>query len=322
MNKLLIVFIRSTLLLSVLGMFPACSHKELCYDHSHTVSLRVNFDWSNAPDARPESMSVYLFPVDGGKPERYEITDYTGGTIVVPKGRFHIITFNSDTKNIVRRNIGDINTFELTTDETSLLSGLSTMSLTTGNVPRADGSGDCRVVANPELLWSTRVSDIVFSDDASGHDLSLAPEQIVDVVTVNIANIENVEHVRDMSATIYDMAGGFYPASRRLTTERVIIPIALTVNKDDATATGTFRTFGHCPEETGSHQMYIYAIMDDGSKWYYTYDLTDSVHNADDGSESWNFEIDGLDLPEPNPGEGGLTPTVEEWENVEITIDM
>ncbi len=322
MNRLLTASIRSILLLSVLSIFSACAQKELCYDHNHTVSLRVNFDWCNAPDARPESMSVYLFSVAGGKPERYEITDYTGGTITVPKGKFHIITFNSDTKNIMRRNIDDINTFELTTDETSLLSGLSTMSLQTDNVPRADGSADCRVVTNPDLMWSTRVSDVEFSDDVSGHDLTFFPEQIVKTVTLTIYNIENIGYVRDMSATIYDMAGGFYPANNCPTTERVIIPFSLTINEEDATAIGTFQTFGHCPEEVGMHQLFVYAIMDDGSKWYYTFDLTEKVHIADDNTPSWSIYIDGLSLPEPSQVEGGLSPTVDEWENVEITIDM
>lgn len=43
-------------------MLAACQHKELCYDHSHVVSLNVVFDWSEAPDATPASMSLYLFP--------------------------------------------------------------------------------------------------------------------------------------------------------------------------------------------------------------------------------------------------------------------
>lgn len=35
----------------------SCEHKDLCYDHSHTIDVEVVFDWRNASEAAPESMS-------------------------------------------------------------------------------------------------------------------------------------------------------------------------------------------------------------------------------------------------------------------------
>lgn len=32
----------------------SCEHKELCFHHPHMVTLRVDFDWKNAPQADPE----------------------------------------------------------------------------------------------------------------------------------------------------------------------------------------------------------------------------------------------------------------------------
>ena len=43
----------------------SCEHKDLCYDHSHTVDVEEFFDWRNAPYATPASMSLYLFPTSG-----------------------------------------------------------------------------------------------------------------------------------------------------------------------------------------------------------------------------------------------------------------
>lgn len=37
----------------------SCEHKDLCYDHSHTIDVEVVFDWRNASEAAPESMSLY-----------------------------------------------------------------------------------------------------------------------------------------------------------------------------------------------------------------------------------------------------------------------
>lgn len=58
------------LFFSPVGIFMlplvSCEHKELCYDHSHTVDVRVVLDWKNAAEASPSSMRLYLFPQDGG----------------------------------------------------------------------------------------------------------------------------------------------------------------------------------------------------------------------------------------------------------------
>ncbi len=45
----------------------SCRHKDLCYDHTHMVDLRVDFDWSLAPSAQPSTMVLCLFPTDGGQ---------------------------------------------------------------------------------------------------------------------------------------------------------------------------------------------------------------------------------------------------------------
>ena len=76
----------------------SCEHKDLCYDHSHTIDVEVVFDWRNASEAAPESMSLYLFPTNGGEALRYEFTDCGGGTIRVPVGNYGALCLNSDTE--------------------------------------------------------------------------------------------------------------------------------------------------------------------------------------------------------------------------------
>ena len=48
-------------MLPVAALMQGCEHKDLCYDHSHMTELRVNFDWSAAPDAEPGTMVVHFF---------------------------------------------------------------------------------------------------------------------------------------------------------------------------------------------------------------------------------------------------------------------
>lgn len=71
----------------LLPLLTACEHKDLCYDHSHTTQLEVVFDWTEAPDANPATMSLYLYPEDGsehksqkdkGQKQRHEhVTNYS-----------------------------------------------------------------------------------------------------------------------------------------------------------------------------------------------------------------------------------------------------
>ena len=110
MNKMTYI-LQAFLILAVL-VFSSCEHKELCDDHSHTAGLHVVFDWVHAPDAKPETMRLYLFPLDGGKAQAYEFTDYRGGYINVPAGRYRALCVNSDTESVLYRNIDLFDSFE------------------------------------------------------------------------------------------------------------------------------------------------------------------------------------------------------------------
>ena len=132
----------------------SCEHKNLCYDHAHTGIVNVVFDWRNAPNAAPKSMSCYLFPTDGGEVLRYEFTDRNGGAIRVPAGRYDALCLNSDTENISYRNTETKNGFEVTTRTTALLSDLAALGVRSSGAPRAAGTESERVVLSPDMLWS------------------------------------------------------------------------------------------------------------------------------------------------------------------------
>lgn len=51
-------------------LLMSCEHKELCYDCSRTIKIQVIFDWRNTPNVTPETMRLYLFPLDGGNLRR------------------------------------------------------------------------------------------------------------------------------------------------------------------------------------------------------------------------------------------------------------
>ena len=48
--------IRMTVYALLAMILFSCEHKELCFHHPHVVTVRVDFDWKNAPQANPEGM--------------------------------------------------------------------------------------------------------------------------------------------------------------------------------------------------------------------------------------------------------------------------
>ena len=100
--------------------------------------------------------------------------------------------------------------------------------------------------------------------------------------------------------------------------ERVTIPFEM-AKSSETTLAGSVQTFGHCPSEQTTHTLIVYAVLADGSKWYYTYDVTDQIHSAPDQRDI-RILLDGLPLPEPNPA--GFQPSVENWQAVDVDIEM
>lgn len=297
-------------------VFSSCEHKDLCYDHPHTVPFQVLFDWREAPEASPASMSLYLFPQQG-KSIRNEFTDAAGGELRAAYGRYDVLCVNSDTEVVEYRNTERYETFEVTTRTTTLFPGLSSLGVRAPAPPMAPGTEDERIAAAPEMLWGDHFGGFELSRQQL--TLTLYPAVSVCSYTVEIRHAENLEHTTALSASLSGLSGGVLIGAGRLSEERVTVPFEVSVAEDQTTLTGELTVFGHCPAEQTAHTLTVYAVLSDGSKWYYTYDVTDQIHSAPD-QRNIHILLDGLPLPEPEPG--GFNPSVGDWEEVNVDIDM
>ena len=207
-------------------------HKNLCYDHAHTGIVNVVFDWRNAPNAAPKSMSCYLFPTDGGEVLRYEFTDRNGGAIRVPAGRYDALCLNSDTENISYRNTETKNGFEVTTRTTALLSDLAALGVRSSGAPRAAGTESERVVLSPDMLWSDHAEGIELKATSATQTVTLYPEVSVSRYTVEIHNAENLKYVSGISGSISSLAGGLLAGKAETTEECVTIPFDATFSPE------------------------------------------------------------------------------------------
>lgn len=310
-------------LILLIEFLTSCEHKDLCYDHPHRQNVEVTFDWSEAPDANPSTMSLYLYPENGGAPQRYEFTDRNGGCISVAAGTYDAICVNSD-KEIHRINGKETRkSFEVTSAETRVLQGL--LASMAQSAPRATDGSKERVMSEPEMLWSAHAERLVIKTNGEKSFITLKPKARVKHCSVEIKNVQNLRGVKAMSASISGLSGGWFAGIDELSPEKVTIPFPVTVDVANSKVTGSVNVFGHCPIQPNKHILMVYAQLNDGSNWYYEDDVTDQIHDPEqkDDETHIKIELDKLPLPKPNPGtEGGLQPSVSKWNEIYIDIKM
>ncbi len=312
-----------SLFLSATLMLLSCEHKELCMDHSHITNLEVEFDWQHAPEAAPATMSLYMFPEGGGEGMRYEFTDYHGGTIRIPTGNYRAFCINSDTEVIRYRNTKEYGTFELITRNVEALMGMRDLMISSEAVPRAPGAEDERTAFSPDPLWSDRCDlvEVVAENGAQVSQLTLTPKSVVCTYTIEIHNVENLKYVNGLSGSLSGLTEGYLPGTDALGQDRVTIPFEVSYSPEEGIARGALRTFGHCYDTNVNHTLVIYAVMSDGGKYYYTFDVTEQMHSADD-QRNIHIVIDKLPLPKPITNGGGFKPEIDDWSSVDIELEM
>lgn len=304
----------------------SCQHKELCYDHSHTIYAKISFDWTKAPEASPETMSLYLFSEDGTDPQRYEFVGRDGGTIRVVPGVYQAICLNSDTEVICHRNTEHFSTYMLTTEPVGLLNGMVSAGGAVSSPPKVKGAEDQKVISPIEKLWCHQMPNMNIAEGMESH--TFTPDSAYCHIILEIRNVENLHQVYSVSGALSGMADGYLIGLGELSPGLAIVPFAIKISGQNDELKADFYTFGHCSHKLSDHVLSIYVIMKDGSKWSYNIDVTDKMHHRDD-SNVIRITLEQLPIPEIKPdnpngggGGGGFVPEVEDWNTVYIKINM
>ena len=140
-------------------LLTGCVHKELCYNHPHTVSVRVEFDWRDAPEASPEGMCVYFYPLDGKGGTRFDFKGTEGGEVELTVGSYLVLCYNNDTESVQFYNTDDFGTHGAYTREGNVLEPMYG-NAASYSVPKADGAEDERVVICPDMLWGSSDTEV------------------------------------------------------------------------------------------------------------------------------------------------------------------
>ncbi|MDE5877163.1 MAG: DUF5119 domain-containing protein [Muribaculaceae bacterium] len=316
------------LLLSFPLLLGSCHHKDLIYDASPNLRVRLVFDWQNAPDASPESMAAYFFPVTTSLPIDYEgeairfiFPDISGGTIRLPFGYFAALGMNSDNTDwAVLRNAEGLESFEVCTGEAE---SLAVLGVPVHSLPRKEGSNE-RIVKTPGMTWGCRTDDILLRPSMTDaeKEIVLYPEERVCHYTVDIYNVKNLQYLtgEEVDASLSGMAEGHVVGKNQASATQATMSMVMTKDLKDSSLHSEFLTFGVRPDASPDHILKVYTILEDGSKWIYNADVTDQVAKAPD-PQHVHIVLRSLEFPQPIVS-GGLVPDVDEWQSVNIDIKM
>lgn len=288
----------------------SCQHKELCYDHSHMVTLDVRFDWSEAPDAAPTTMVLQIFHSDGSRYTTEEFVSREGGTIKIEEGEYKFLFHNGTMSSLVEQ--GDTyDHYELTTKSQSLLAPLGTENVQ--NVPRPGDAEDEPVIDVLEQVWGGSLDAIRVVRGVQGQSVTLKPLEATAEYTVEVREVKNLRDDIVISGAVTGMAQSWRISDNTLSEMTATIPFGLT-RKDETSLEAHFIIFGDSPGHTGTHKLSIYTSQKD----YAHFDVTDQVHGAADRRHV-RITVAGIELKDPD---GGMSPDISGWEDVEIDIPM
>ncbi len=317
MKKTLAIFCA----LAAMLLATSCHHKDLIYDLTPRVSINVVFDWRNSPDTTANSMAVYMYDHSTGTPLRYIFDNPNGGPLSIPFGIYDGLTIDGDCTDWADlRHTEAADQFELRTTDADVLEAYG---IVTHSMPRAEGTDAERVAHTPSRTWTNRQNDIDLSPGITDKTITFYPEEITCHYTVDIYDVENISsiHGASLDATLSGMAEGYAEGAHHTTDNHVTMPFVLTADAPAKSLHGEFLTFGECNSTHCSHTMTVYMIMNDGTKRYYNFDVSQQVSTAPD-PRNVHIVVHGLTLPQPMTEGGALRPVVDEWEAVYIDMHM
>ncbi len=320
----------SLVVIAAMVLLSACTHKELCDLHEHTVKIVVQFDWQDAPEADPAGMCVFFYNEDKGTMQRFDFSGMNGGEIdLLQDATYKIITYNNDTESVLFANTNSWDNHLGYTREGSVFEGLYAGTSSTSSI-RALGAESENVLITPDMMWGYSVTDVYVEPEVDYQVITLYPHPLVCHYTLTVKNVENISYLQQVCGTLSGMAPQLTFSSEELGEECVTIPYYAEGNTSAKTITADFYTWGHNINNSNVHSVVLYVWMQDGNKYYFTttsasddysnFDVTSQVENA---ADPYNVDlvIDALKLPTNlGNGDGSFDIGVDDWYEIEYEI--
>lgn len=148
----------------------------------------------------------------------------------------------------------------------------------------------------------------------------LHPSPMVCRYQVLVNNVDNIESASQVAMAISGLAAGRFLASAASVDVAVTVPSAMR-RSAERQLRGKMLSFGRVTEDVPRCMLSIFAVLRNGERKVFEYDVSDIVDKAPNPMDV-RIEIDGLSLPEIEGGSGaGMDVDVDRWDvvNIELT---
>ena len=260
-------------------------------------------------------MSLMLYPKTGSAPMSYNLTP-EGGSIATVSGEYRALTVsNNDQLKILSTDNWE--TAAVTTGSTEVLSREAFGN--TRNVPLAADSEGEPILQEPPYLYADTATAVDIRAVEETQVIRFKPVMPLGLLRIRIEDVSNLQYIQSIAGSVTGLSSSLNLSTLTASDDHCTMPISLHVT-DDGAIEGTLRFFGHCPLESHKHTVTVYSMMQDGTKHYSTFDVTQQLHNSPDELHPEAL-ITGLPLPEPLVIDE-FDPDLEEWHEGYIDIKM
>lgn len=336
---------RFFLLICALPLLFSCTHIRLSDIDAAKASLKVVYDWVDAPDANPKGMSIFFYPENGGHYYRYELSA-KGGEIYLPVGRYRIITYNNDSHSTMQGDFDNYNSHVIFNYDCDILRPLE---LTASQELIEALNLSELVMLPPDMMWGCNADVVEVFEKEGQQVITLKPHELMAHYSVEIRNVKNLKSVTRMCMSLSGLADALYIGDESLTEYSAIFPFECKV-EGESTIMGEFLTFGNNVNTLKEHRVRLIAwclteVVDDngepvknekGHKQYankpYIFYKNDIMNVTEQVDKALNQKrvhviIDGsnvIEFPdEPKPDvEGGLSPDISDWVSEDWIITL
>lgn len=304
--------------LLVAAVLTGCSDTDrLCApcgcDEPEPEGQRVAYDWSLDPEAQPEGMRLWFYPLDwAGQAMPVDLPGRDGGEILVTPGRYALLAHNNDNEWVLHSGTDTYGGHTVSTGDAGLFDPLFG-GMRTRTAARADETDGERVAACPEPTWGASSDE---TDVRSDSRITLRPTPLHCTYTYTFEDVGPLEHVANASASISGMAASVDLSTLSRTGETCTHPLSAEIDRTDDDIKGHFYTFGVTGDKDVRNRMALYVVMDDGTGYKFTQgdnlDVTAQIDAAPDPRHV-NLVIRGVRIPDEGGSPSDFNVKVDDW---------
>ena len=329
-------------------LLPSCRREMFVIDDGLYIDMTLGRNIAYVDTATlkmPEVMTAAMYDPATGKSV---LTDYLTPPVApmyVPIGSYDCLLYNFSSEANIVENASSRDSIYIHTSQIRGATGnlFTTMVRYVLTYTKADFDVEeleMPLVEQPDYFWCGHNSFEVPLRYTGSPDIHYPVS--CPVITCNgrltIKQIGGAKNISTVQAFITNLAGGLYLWSGEPEGKPSAISFDASVRSESSSTAarsesasddivGTFTCYGKLADTPG-HRNDLYLVFTDnvGKQYLYVYDVTEKVQQSVDFHIDLSFELGEteIDIPDPDPESygGGFSPTVGEWDEETIYINL